>query len=262
MKRKSASFLAGVLVASMVITPLSYANVYAEEQDAVLAESAVVQKEAEEASDETGNTQESAPVKEEEKTETKEETVVPAQPERGEAEKNDGAKTEDNSNEQPTTEPVQNNQVNEVTNQVTAVQEASNQGLAVQQTVVHAQPTASIDGVKVLKEDGNEYGMFPIVVEKMEVTGNQIKIDFNTGKKKTFDRIYLGPVTDTDKSSYIQGTNTGSTCEFSISIPLSKKNSWTLRQKYMERKLSLDEYSRSTGASNYFSATVCREKNR
>ena len=33
MKRKSASFLAGVLVASMVATPLSYTNVYAEDQD-------------------------------------------------------------------------------------------------------------------------------------------------------------------------------------------------------------------------------------
>ena len=34
MKRKSTGFLAGVLVASMVATPLSYANVYAEDQDA------------------------------------------------------------------------------------------------------------------------------------------------------------------------------------------------------------------------------------
>ena len=38
--------------------------------------------------------------------------------------------------------------------------------------------------------------------------------------------MYLGSVTDTEKNNYIVGNNTGSTCEFSISVPLSKANSW------------------------------------
>ena len=54
MKRKSTGFLAGVLVASMVATPLSYANVYAEDQDA----KGIVQQETEEVSSDTGYAQE------------------------------------------------------------------------------------------------------------------------------------------------------------------------------------------------------------
>ena len=46
MKRKSASFLAGVLVASMVATPLSYTNVYAQEQDVVEADAAQTESES------------------------------------------------------------------------------------------------------------------------------------------------------------------------------------------------------------------------
>ena len=68
MKRKSAGFLAGVLVASMVATPLSYANVYAEDQDA----KGIVQQETEEVSSDTGHAQEeSTAVKEESKEELK-----------------------------------------------------------------------------------------------------------------------------------------------------------------------------------------------
>ena len=227
MKRKSASFLAGVLVASMVATPLTYANVYAEEQDAVSDSSVVVQQELEkEQSDEAGNVQESTAAKEEEKEETKtEDTVTSEQPKAEETKKNDGAETETGANEQPAVEPVQNNPAAEpVQNKpedVAAVQEE-----AAPEEVVPVQPTAAIDGVKVLKNDGTAYGMFPVTVEKMEVKDNQIKIDFHTGSKKVFDWLYLGPVTDTEKSNYIVGRKTDSTCEFSVSIPLSKANSW------------------------------------
>ena len=203
MNRKSASFLAGVLVASMVATPLSYTNVYAEDQDV-----AEIVQQVEDTSGESENVQESAPAKEESKEEVKaEENATPAQPEASQEKENTGAPADGTGGQQE----AQNAQTNEI---------------ATQEAVTPVQPTAAINGVKVLKNDGNVYGMFPIVVEKMEVQGDQIKIDFNTDNKKTFDWLYLGPVTDEEKNNYIVGTNTGSTCEFSINVPLSKKNSW------------------------------------
>ena len=202
MKRKSAGFLAGVLVASMVATPLSYANVYAEDQDA----KGIVQQETEEVSSDTGHAQEeSTDVKEESKEELKtEENITSEQPE-----DNVGVLETEAGN--PETEISQGSQMTEAETKVT-------------ETPV--QPTVDIDDVKVLKNDGSEYGMFPVVVDKMEVKDDQVKVSFHTGTKKVFDWLYLGPVTDTEKNNYIVGNNTGSTCEFSISVPLSKANNW------------------------------------
>lgn len=202
MKRKSAGFLAGVLVASMVATPLSYANVYAEDQDA----KGIVQQETEEVSSDTGHAQEeSTAVKEESKEELKtEEDITSEQPE-------DNAGVLETEAGNPETEISQGSQMTEAETKVT-------------ETPV--QPTVDIDDVKVLKNDGSEYGMFPVVVDKMEVKDDQVKVSFHTGTKKVFDWLYLGPVTDTEKNNYIVGNNTGSTCEFSISVPLSKANSW------------------------------------
>ena len=202
MKRKSAGFLAGVLVASMVATPLSYANVYAEDQDA----KGIVQQETEEVSSDTGHAQEeSTAVKEESKEELKtEENITSEQPE-------DNAGVLETEAGNPETEISQDSQMTEAETKVT-------------ETPV--QPTVDIDDVKVLKNDGSEYGMFPVVVDKMEVKDDQVKVSFHTGTKKVFDWLYLGPVTDTEKNNYIVGNNTGSTCEFSISVPLSKANSW------------------------------------
>ena len=44
--------------------------------------------------------------------------------------------------------------------------------------------------------------------------GDKIEISFSTGTKTVFDRLYLGAATDEDKSNYLQGTNTGSTCQY------------------------------------------------
>lgn len=202
MKRKSAGFLAGVLVASMVATPLSYANVYAEDQDA----KGIVQQETEEVSSDTGHAQEeSTAIKEESKEELKtEEDITSEQPE-------DNAGVLETEAGNLETEISQGSQMTEAETKVT-------------ETPV--QPTVDIDDVKVLKNDGSEYGMFPVVVDKMEVKDDQVKVSFHTGTKKVFDWLYLGPVTDTEKNNYIVGNNTGSTCEFSISVPLSKANSW------------------------------------
>ena len=205
MKRKSASFLAGVLVASMVATPLSYTNVYAQEQDVVEADAAQTESESDVVSDNTDNVSEN--VSEKENTE-KSESAIPAQQENKNAESVDKSNVEN--------EPVQTEQKNE-----SVTQEA-----APQDSIVPVQPTEAISGVKVLKNDGNEYGMFPIVVEKMEVKDNQVTIDFNTGEKSVFDWLYLGPVTDSEKTDYTKGEKANGTCKFSITVPLSKQNSW------------------------------------
>ena len=205
MKRKSASFLAGVLVASMVATPLSYTNVYAQEQDVVEADAAQTESESDVVSDNTDNMSEN--VSEKENTE-KSESAIPAQQENKNAESVDKSNVEN--------EPVQTEQKNE-----SVTQEA-----APQDSIVPVQPTEAISGVKVLKNDGNEYGMFPIVVEKMEVKDNQVTIDFNTGEKSVFDWLYLGPVTDSEKTDYTKGEKANGTCKFSITVPLSKQNSW------------------------------------
>ena len=205
MKRKSAGFLAGVLVASMVATPLSYTNVYAQEQDVVEADAAQTESESDVVSDNTDNVSEN--VSEKENTE-KSESAIPAQQENKNAESVDKSNVEN--------EPVQTEQKNE-----SVTQEA-----APQDSIVPVQPTEAISGVKVLKNDGNEYGMFPIVVEKMEVKDNQVTIDFNTGEKSVFDWLYLGPVTDSEKTGYTKGEKANGTCKFSITVPLSKQNSW------------------------------------
>lgn len=87
-------------------------------------------------------------------------------------------------------------------------------------------PTKEITGVEVLKNDGTSYGMFPITDATCTVKGDKIEISFSTGTKTVFDRLYLGAATDEDKSNYVQGTNTGSTCQFTIQVPISAKNSW------------------------------------
>lgn len=136
------------------------------------------------------------------------ESAIPEQQENKNAESVDKSNVEN--------EPVQTEQKNE-----SVTQEA-----APQDSIVPVQPTEAISGVKVLKNDGNEYGMFPIVVEKMEVKDNQVTIDFNTGGKSVFDWLYLGPVTDSEKTGYTKGEKANGTCKFSITVPLSKQNSW------------------------------------
>ena len=186
MKRKSASFLAGVLVASMVATPLSYTNVYAEDQDV-----AEIVQQVEDTSGESENVQKSAPAKEESKEEVKaEENATPAQPEASQEKENTGAPADGTGGQQE----AQNAQTNEI---------------ATQEAVTPVQPTAAINGVKVLKNDGNIYKMFPTEDAQVTVEEDKMKITFHTGAKKVFDAIYLGPQTDETKNPVIKGTDNG-----------------------------------------------------
>lgn len=220
MKRKSASFLAGVLVASMVATPLSYTNVYAEDQDV-----AEIVQQVEDTSGESENVQESAPAKEESKEEVKaEENATPAQPEASQEKENTGAPADGTGGQQE----AQNAQTNEI---------------ATQEAVTPVQPTAAINGVKVLKNDGNIYKMFPTEDAQVTVEKDKMKITFHTGAKKVFDAIYLGPQTDETKNPVIKGTDNGSNYKFTIEVPLSKKNSWI--------PISVGHYDEGTWSDNY-----------
>ena len=220
MKRKSASFLAGVLVASMVATPLSYTNVYAEDQDV-----AEIVQQVEDTSGESENVQESAPAKEESKEEVKaEENATPAQPEASQEKENTGAPADGTGGQQE----AQNAQTNEI---------------ATQEAVTPVQPTAAINGVKVLKNDGNIYKMFPTEDAQVTVEEDKMKITFHTGAKKVFDAIYLGPQTDETKNPVIKGTDNGSNYKFTIEVPLSKKNSWI--------PISVGHYDEGTWSDNY-----------
>ena len=220
MKRKSASFLAGVLVASMVATLLSYTNVYAEDQDV-----AEIVQQVEDTSGESENVQESAPAKEESKEEVKaEENATPAQPEASQEKENTGAPADGTGGQQE----AQNAQTNEI---------------ATQEAVTPVQPTAAINGVKVLKNDGNIYKMFPTEDAQVTVEEDKMKITFHTGAKKVFDAIYLGPQTDETKNPVIKGTDNGSNYKFTIEVPLSKKNSWI--------QISVGHYDEGTWSDNY-----------
>lgn len=92
-------------------------------------------------------------------------------------------------------------------------------------------PSAEITGVTVLKWDADsqshtQYGMFPVTVTSMAVSGQTIRISFHTGAKAIFDWLYFGNLSDENKTADFVGTKEGSTCKFEIEVPVSKRNSW------------------------------------
>ena len=163
MKRKSASFLAGVLVASMVATPLSYTNVYAEDQDV-----AEIVQQVEDTSGESENVQESAPAKRGKQRRSKSRR------------KCDTCTTGSFTGEKKILVPRQMGQV--VSKEA---QNAQTNEIATQEAVTPVQPTAAINGVKVLKNDGNIYKMFPTEDAQVTVEEDKMKITFHTGAKKS-----------------------------------------------------------------------------
>lgn len=87
-------------------------------------------------------------------------------------------------------------------------------------------PTASITGLSVVRNNGAEYGMFPVSNASYEVKGGKIQISFTTPGKKVFTRLYLGYCTDENKEPYFDGTVNGRSTEFTIEVPLEDSNSW------------------------------------
>ena len=92
-------------------------------------------------------------------------------------------------------------------------------------------PSAEITGVTVLKWDADsqshaQYGMFPVTVTSMAVSGETIRISFHTGAQSAFDWLYFGNPSDENKTADFVGTKEESTCKFEIEVPVSKRNSW------------------------------------
>lgn len=217
MKRKSVKYLALFLAFSMAFSQLSYTRTYAMDSEVVAQE---------EVAEEGQNTP-----TESENTGNADENGTAGSTENGTSageQENAGANTVTGNENAGNTENTgakadAGNTVTE-SQKNTGVQAASDQTDAAVETPV--KPTVAITGLKVLKNDGNEYGMFPITNATYSVKDDKIELSFSTGAKKTFDRLYLGLKTDTDKSNYVQGTNTGSTCEFTLQVPITDKNSW------------------------------------
>ncbi len=88
------------------------------------------------------------------------------------------------------------------------------------------QPTAAISGLSVVRNDGSEYGMFPVSNASYEIKGDKIQISFITPKKKVWTRLYVGYCTDENKEPYYDGVVNGKNTEFTIEVPISAANSW------------------------------------
>lgn len=205
MKRNCKSFLALCLSASMLVSPLSYTKAYASEETDIMESSSQNEIVAE--------------------TENKSENQSPSSEETGSV---SGQENDNTSKETDVTEDTESDVPNQQTSQQNAeVGQAQNEAQQeVADTEMPAAPTAAITGVTVVKSDGSSYGMFPIGVTKMEVNGDNIEIAFNTKAKTNYDKLYLGAYTDEQMSKIYSGNNTGSTVEFSIEVPVSKKNTW------------------------------------
>lgn len=281
--KKNSKWLALLLAGAMTVSPLSYVNAYAAEADTVTysaeAEAQVQEENAEvkpvtetpaqdaTAAKTTDETKETSAKEESKETNTKndtksEKTDADKENKQTDAEVKDAAK-EDKKSDAETKDSVKESEIKEseikeseaeseqetVKENETDVEETAEtteDEIATQAdetAVVPVAPTAAITGVTVLKNDGTGYGMFPITDAVYTVKGDQIEISFKTGAKKVFDWLYLGPVTDENKTAQFIGTNTGSTCEFTIQVPLSKRNSWI--------PVSVGRSDKGTWSTNY-----------
>ena len=101
-------------------------------------------------------------------------------------------------------------------------------------------PSAAINGLKVARGDGSEYGMFPISNAVYTIDGDKVKISFTTAKKKIWTRIYLGLCTDENKEPYFEGTVNGRSVDFQIEVPVSDANSWIPVSLWRGDKLASD----------------------
>lgn len=101
-------------------------------------------------------------------------------------------------------------------------------------------PSAAINGLKVARGDGSEYGMFPISNAVYTIDGDKVKISFTTAKKKIWTRIYLGLCTDETKEPYFEGTVNGRSVDFQIEVPVSDANSWIPVSLWRGDKLASD----------------------
>lgn len=210
-KRNTKRFLALFLAFAMAVTPVT--SLHAEDTVVQEGESAAVGTEApQEEEPSVSEPKETVQTPETENQDTKKE------PETEAPEQTEDLTDEGGNQSQDTQETTRN----------PAVYAAKSEDVPVviDDTEIPVKPAKEITGLKVLKNDGTPYGMFPVADAEYEIIGDKIQISFNTGTKTTYSRLYLGYQTDEDKTDYYTGNKVGSTCEFTIQVPLSQKNSW------------------------------------
>ncbi|MCD2492257.1 hypothetical protein LQE92_06385 [Lacrimispora sp. NSJ-141] len=248
MKQKGMSLLALLLVFSMLLSPLSNigadaaASELTEESGAALSEE-MKEPAAEESSAASEEKKEPEPEESSAASEEKKEPAAkesstasedkkePAAAERTETGKESKAESSAAAKESSAAETLA---ASESGAEPTSVADAGEKNNDTVQTALLAanvdeqpvKPTAAISGVMVLKNDGSQYGMFPITNAACTVKGDVIEISFQTGAKKTFDWLYLGYQSDGSKPGYFTGVRTGNTCEFTIQVPVSSGNNW------------------------------------
>ena len=221
--KKNSKWLALLLAGAMTVSPLSYVNAYAAEGDgaaystdataavqtentetnAAVTDASAVSVSADKASapETTGETNKT-PAKEENKnsaTDTNAESESNAKQKDAENEseasqKESTDKSEDKNSELNRVKESENSEnqnqpeteINKETETVEKMQEDAESEIATQAAETSetpVKPTAAVTGVKVLKNDGDEYGMFPISDAVYTVKGDKIEISFNTGTK-------------------------------------------------------------------------------
>ena len=249
MKKRNAKYLALFLALSMAVSPLSYMRAYAMDSEVEAQEATVEETQStpvmeedentEETMDSVGKTDGEVETPAGEKSDVTEADITGADV--ADSEKSDiveneaSVDKEADASDNKETDVVKKENVNsakEVAENTETVK-ASKETVAAQmsqdqekEAVVPVQPTAEITELQMLKNDGTGYGMFPISDAKYSVEGDVLNISFNTGSKKVFDWLYLGPQTDAEKTEYYVGKNTGTTVGFSIQVPLSYSNTW------------------------------------
>ena len=86
------------------------------------------------------------------------------------------------------------------------------------------EPDASVDdaGMKLEKEDGNEFKMFVITDSSAKLYGDQIEVTIST-EKQNYDKLYLGSYTDENKENIITGVpNEKGGYTYTFTVPAEK----------------------------------------
>lgn len=220
MKKRSAILLALLLTASMVSSPLTYTQVYAEDNiENVANENSV-----------DGSEMEAQPnIGEENAT--------------GESDSENDSQITGDGNSGENTDGNTDENIPEVLPEITETTEISETAPEIQskesvnteekvgisnlnteeQPTEESAPNVTGTKVQVVKADGTEFKMFVVSESEVSASGDNLKITLSTNKP-SFDKLYFGSKEDEDKSSAYQGTQIASGgWTFTFEVPASTK---------------------------------------
>ncbi len=84
-------------------------------------------------------------------------------------------------------------------------------------------PILTGDKVQVVKEDKTEFKMFAILDSSVTADGENLDIEFTTKKDNSYNRIYLGPKSDADKTPVYTALEEADAKRYTFSVPASCK---------------------------------------